>query len=94
MTEITKEAVNALSTFTEFNKGNTSVGVYGRVASMSLHGYIIAVNNGEVYFVTDAGHKTATTKERLNGIPGVHIVQRNGDWYLNGDLWDGSIKKI
>ena len=37
---------------------------------------------------------TPTTKERLNALPDVNIVQRNFKWYLNGNLkpWDG--KKI
>lgn len=30
------------------------------------------------------------TKERLNALPYVNIVQRNYVWYLNGQEWDGN----
>ena len=34
--------------------------------------------------VSMAGYPTVTTRERLNGIPGVRISQRKGIQYLNG----------
>ena len=45
-------------------------------------------NDGELW-ITNAGWMTATTKERLNGLNGVRINQLRGNWYLNGELWDG-----
>ena len=30
-----------------------------------------------------------TTKERLNALPNVSIVQQKGNWYLNGNFWQG-----
>jgi len=44
--------------------------------------------------ITDAGWPTVTTKDRLNGIPGVSISQKKGVWYLNGAQWDGKWIKI
>jgi hypothetical protein len=41
-------------------------------------------------YITDCGWRTRTTKERLNGLEGVNIVQRDFQWYLNGVVWDGS----
>jgi hypothetical protein len=40
-------------------------------------------------WITNAGWPSNTTKERLNGIPDVQIVQKKGQWYLNGHAWDG-----
>lgn len=40
------------------------------------------------------GFFTNTTKERLNALPGVNIVQKLGKWYLNGVLWDGTLTNI
>lgn len=40
--------------------------------------------------VSNAGWTSATTKDRLNGIPGVSINQKARVWYLNGCEWDGS----
>ena len=42
--------------------------------------------NGKLY-ISSAGYQTATTKERLNGIPGVSVNQKQGMWYLNGKGW-------
>lgn len=40
-------------------------------------------------WITNAGWPSATTKERLNGLPDVSIIQKKGQWYLNGHAWDG-----
>ena len=71
------------------------------VTTLSLHGNIIAKMvrqhiNGEyqaTITITSAGWKTVTTKERLNGllhhIKAGRIQQRNFEWYLNDEYWDG-----
>jgi hypothetical protein len=41
--------------------------------------------------ITNCGRNTPTTKERLNGIKGVYICTKNGQMYLNGEQWDGSL---
>ena len=45
-------------------------------------------------WITAAGWRSNTTKERLNGLNGVNIVQRDWQWYLNGEAWDGLPKYI
>jgi len=76
-----------------------------KVVELLLHGNVIARKyiNGdfsegadgiELTFITSAGWQTNTTKERLNGLDGVSICQKDFDWYLNGKLWDGSWTSI
>lgn len=45
-------------------------------------------------YITNAGWKSNTTKERLNALPGVSISQKKGEWYLNGEKWGGEWTKI
>lgn len=40
-------------------------------------------------FVSTGGFLTATTKDRLNSIPGVDVHQAKGVWYFNGEEWTG-----
>ena len=49
----------------------------------------IAEHRLDGLWITSCGYETATTKERLNGIPGVYIYQKNYQWYLNDEPWDG-----
>ena len=48
-------------------------------------------NNVYALEVSFAGWPTATTRERLNGLPNVHVFQRDHEQYLNGVKldWDG-----
>jgi hypothetical protein len=39
--------------------------------------------------ISNAGWFSKTTKERLNGLYGVSISQKAGEWYLNGIKWGG-----
>jgi hypothetical protein len=54
-----------------------------------LHGHAIARFENDGLWISDAGWPTNTTKERLNGLPDVRIVQKKGQWYLNGHAWNG-----
>jgi hypothetical protein len=95
MRKITEDAIRAFRYGREFKQGNTWVQcVHGRIF-LHLHGNVIAemTQHGELW-ICDAGHQTVTTKERLNGFNMVNIVQKNSDWYLNGELWDGSLIKV
>lgn len=94
--KITKEAIEAFMSGEKFKKDNTSVEVAHGFVKLRLHGNAIAQKDLETgdTEVTNAGWFTTTTKERLNGIPGVSIYQRKGVWYLNGAEWDGEWKKI
>lgn len=87
MRTITKESVDALMNGRNYKKSNMEV----RDRKMYLHGNLIAwidVNNQ--LWISNCGWFSNTTKERLNALPNVHIQQRNYDWYLNGELWNGS----
>lgn len=57
--------------------------------SLWLFGNKIAEWREDGIWITDAGWQSKTTKERLNGLTGVHITQRAGSWYLNGNFWQG-----
>ena len=57
---------------------------------MILHNTTIAEKRGGQLTIFCGNWKTDTTKERLNGLQGVSIQQKKGEWYLNGELWDGS----
>ena len=95
MRKITKESVNAFLMGKTFNKGNMTVTKDGETFRLKLHGNTIAtIDELGVLSVSNAGWASNTTKERLNGIPGVRVHQRNWNWYLNGEEWDGSWKRI
>ncbi len=94
MRKITKEAVDAFYNREKYNKDNTRVDVtntnLGNIeVYMSLYGNDIAYIQDNILYIRNAGWKTKTTKERLNGLRGVSIVQKKGEWYLDGELWDG-----
>lgn len=98
MRKITKAAVAAFMAGQEFSRDNTAVEVRPfkdetRISAiLKLHGNVIArrhVGDNTRVWVCSAGWETRTTKERLNGLPGVSISQKAGVWYLNGEKWDG-----
>ena len=96
MRKITEQAAAAFMADRPFKKDNTQVEVMEDVTIMRLFGHGIAFRNprtGEVT-ITNFGYFTVTTKERLNGIPGVDIRQKNGEWYLNGEPWDGHLINV
>ena len=93
--KITKESVQAFMDRKKFNKGNMSVEVEGNVTKLKLHGNTIAtIDELGVLSISNAGWQSNTTKERLNGLPGVHVQQKNWSWYLNGNVWDGTWKRV
>lgn len=59
-----------------------------------LHGNRIAWRENGKLWVTTAGWDTATTKERLNAIYGVHITTKRGQMFLNGKAWNGQAVAI
>lgn len=96
--KITNESVAAFMAGRKFNKGNMSVELSpaGYCWLLKLHGNTIARRDvvlagvRATIEVSNGGWSSNTTKERLNGLPGVSVVQRNFIWYLNGKQWDGS----
>lgn len=75
-----------------FNSSNTSVEVIEHASYLKLHGNIISVrySDGKLS-ISNCGWFSNTTKERLNALPNVHIQQKAGVWYLNGNVWDGKL---
>jgi hypothetical protein len=95
MRKITSEAVDKFLSRKPFRKSNMSVEEIGGQYKLKLHGNTIAtIDELGVLSISNAGWASNTTKERLNGIPGVHIKQKNWTWYLNGEQWDGRWKRI
>lgn len=97
MKKITQQAVNAFLNGKEFRRGNTEVTVHeatDTTSYMYLHGNNIAYRDPTGLYITVSGEFTNVKKERLNGLPGVHIHQKDGDWYLNGEKWNGDWNKV
>ena len=98
MRKITKEAVNAFENGHNMNKQNMSVehrldwdgSDKVAISEMRLHGNLIARTVNGTLFIDNCGWATNTTKERLNGLEGVSIHQKDWQWYLNGRAWGGS----
>lgn len=94
---ITTQSVNAFMKGRVFKKANMAVEVRPfkserrDSAILKLHGNVIARRSldGDVFEICDGGWQSRTTKARLNGIPGVSVVQRKGVWFLNGTEWHG-----
>ena len=97
MKKITAQAVDAFMNARPFKKDNMQVYKFLNVTVMALHGNEIAYRYNDpdsTISICARGWLTNTTKERLNGIPGVHINQKNWQWYLNGEVWDGQLIDI
>ena len=90
MRAITVKAAKALTNGYDFSLSNTRVA--GR--AMYLHGNKIAEYRHGRLCICDGGWQTLTTKERLNGLPGVNVYQRRGQWYLNGKQWGGEWTRV
>lgn len=90
--KITKESIAAFLAGTPFNKANMTVDVDVRAdipiaehcMLLKLHGNTIARRffQSRKLEITDAGWPTRTTRERLNGLPGVCVFQKNHTQYL------------
>jgi hypothetical protein len=97
MKAVTQNAVACFRNGGNATFNNTQVVTEDGVSKMYLFNNLIATlerNVGGVMKITNAGWKSNTTKERLNGLPKVSIQQKKGDWYLNGELWNGQLTKV
>jgi len=99
MRKITANAVWAFRTEKPFKRGNTEVKVSttteGNTTELFLHRNLIARKHPKTGVeITNAGYFTRTTKERLNGLVNVHIEQKNFEWFLNGELWNGDWVRV
>lgn len=95
MRKVTSQAVAAFLADRPGCFGNTSVELspLGAVTVLKLHGNAIArkdVADNNTLEICDGGWSSNTTKERLNGLPGVSVCQKNWVWFLNGKEWGGS----
>ena len=89
MRKITADATRAFRNRQKFKRGNTEVKVFDNSVALYLHGNMLAEYINNELWINDGGWQSNTTKERLNGLSGVHVVQRDYDWYLNGKYWTG-----
>jgi len=97
MRKITKETVKAFNNSLPFKKANMEIEVLPNATVMKLHGNSIAFRYNDPYRtlrITNCGWQTQTTKEQLNAIDGVEIYQKSGQWFLNGEEWDGKLIDI
>lgn len=96
MRKITQQAISAFLIDTSFSLWNTTIKREWVYTRLYLHWNEIAFklnpenSKRKEIHISNAWYPTNTTKERLNGIPWVHIIQKQGKWYLNGTEWDGS----
>ena len=87
MRKITREIVAAFMNREEKRIGNS----HTRGEFLYLHDNPIACLNADgTIEVTTAGWNTPTTRERLNGLPGIRVNVKQGQLYLNGFRWDGN----
>jgi len=94
MRKITSEAVKNFLNSIEFKKDNTKVEVLENVTILKLYNNSIAFKYNDpekTLSISTCGWITNTTKDRLNGIPGVNLSTKKGILYLNGSEWDGKL---
>jgi hypothetical protein len=94
MRNLTIKAIQNFLDEKSFKESNTQVRVESNQVVLSLFDNDIAFKTKDGIKITNAGYKTVTTKERLNGIPSVNVKQKNGIWYLNDKQWNGELTKI
>ena len=94
---ITCDAVDSLYRHEYFKRGPnglTTVEQCAMGSTLKLHGNPIAFLEysfkGGRLFVCDGGWESRTTKERLNGLPGVSVHHAKHVFYLNGKEWNGA----
>ena len=89
--KVTTEVVSAFLASRSRTVSNTSTDG----STLYLHGNAIAQRREDgVVWVTLAGWNTPTTRERLNGLPGVRVSTKRGQAYLNNLPWDGSWTRV
>ena len=97
MRKITKESIDAFLNAKKFRKSNMDVEVLPNVTVLKYQGNSIAYRYNDpkkTLSITNCGWFSNTTKERLNGLPNVSIIQKNFIWYLNGKEWNGQLKDV
>ena len=94
MRKITKEAKYHFDNWINWKKSNTetrcdgSGGIY-----LLLFNNKIALKKEAGILITDAGHCTATTQRRLQGITDLKLRRYKGEWIVNEkEIWSGDWK--
>jgi hypothetical protein len=90
MRKVTEKVVSAFMQGKAYKLQNTSTDG----TALYLHGNKIAEKRSDGLYISNAGWQSNTTKERLNALSGVSVWQKKGQWYLNGELWNGQWSKI
>ena len=86
MRKITENITTAFQNRQAKKQGNTETD--GKI--LWLYGNEIAnYNEKNELEICDGGFQSVTTKERLNGLKGVKVHQKNFQWFLNGKIWSG-----
>lgn len=85
MKKVTQQICNSFENGNAKKIGNT----YTDGKRMFLFDNLIAEHREDGLYICNCGWFSRTTKERLNGLSMVKIVQAKGKWYLNGKEWDG-----
>lgn len=102
MRKITSKSANVFLARGNMSKQNMIIETiqepHTTTTKMYLHGNEIARIEGRhenaKMYICDGGYQSNTTKERLNGLPGVRVNQKDWQWYLNGEKWDGEFTLI
>ena len=88
MRKIEKLMNEAISNCKNWRMDNTEVVTEGNVSTVFLHGGKIAEIGDNWLRLFDGGHRTNTTKSRLNailsdhGCPGERVFQKKGEWFV------------
>ena len=91
MRAITRDIVQAFRAGEVMSKGNSNTD--GN--ALFLHGNKIAWwDEGHRLWIDTCGWNSNTTRERLNGLPGVKVSTKQGQMFLNGKEWDGQAVKV
>jgi len=85
MRQISIDAARAFHSGRNFKRSNSQV----YMGELFLHGNKIAKYSNRCLFITNAGWSSNVTKERLNSLCNVAIYQKNFEWFLNDEVWDG-----
>ena len=85
MRKITSKAIAAFTNNRNFRDGSTEVQSGDGIAHLLLHGNAIARKDAKGLSINLCGWNTNTTRDRLNGLPGVSVSTRKGQAYLNGN---------
>ena len=91
MRKVTRETVYAFLRRESLKMSNT----HTDGTTLYLHDNAIARfdDKGQLW-ITTAGWNTVTTRERLNGLPGVSVFVRRGRLHLNDEPWNGDWVRI